>query len=325
MIAKDRILTAGHCISNESYCKNYAFVFDYEVDTSDGNKNSLLDPEDFYTCKQIIHSEDSSNGYDFAIIQTDRPVIGRNPMPIEMNDTIQKDTELMVVGHPLGLPLKLARDGEILRKEKNGFYYGALDTYHANSGSAIYDTSTKKIVGVLVSGDQDFVLDGICMRSKKCSKDSCNGEGFTPSKNVTQFIQYESRPYQKDTFLVSKSLEVTDQMIPDDFSSNTFKFEELQQNGLIDDLELTVKIEHSYPRDLIIAMESSSGQRFTIFNRDKGYSKDKPFELTIKMNTFWQLYRTSANGTWSLIVSDLGRGDEGKIIDASLKWRLIRQ
>jgi V8-like Glu-specific endopeptidase len=96
---------------------------------------------------------------------------------------VQVGDELYIVGHPAGLPTKIA-GGAVVRSVKSTFFKANLDSYGGNSGSAVFNAQTNEIVGILVRGDQDFKYDqaNSCTRSNICENDGCRGEDVT---NIT--------------------------------------------------------------------------------------------------------------------------------------------
>ena len=50
---------------------------------------------------------------DYAVIELDRAVINRKPLPLRKKGFPLLGTELVVVGHPMGLPLKTADGGRV--------------------------------------------------------------------------------------------------------------------------------------------------------------------------------------------------------------------
>ena len=112
------------------------------------------------------------------IIRLEREV---DSEPLELSeDALYVGDELYVIGHPAGLPLKVA-DGARVRQIKDEHFVANLDTYGGNSGSAVFSMETDKVVGLLVRGETDFVWDSEhqCKRSNRCGNFGCSGEDVT--------------------------------------------------------------------------------------------------------------------------------------------------
>lgn len=183
LVAPDVLVTAGHCIRSDFSCKSYAWVFDYAV-TADKAEHTV--PKDsVYRCKSIIKQVlDRSSKDDFAVIKLDRKVTGRAPVAIRTEGKVADYTPLVVIGHPSGLPTKVA-DGAYVRGNTNSVYFVSnLDTYGGNSGSAVFNVDTGIVEGILVRGETDYVRRGGCTVSNKCSDEGCRGEDVTRITNI---------------------------------------------------------------------------------------------------------------------------------------------
>lgn len=177
LVGPDTLVTAGHCVS-ESSCASYNWVFDF---TSDVTK---LDPENIYECKEVIKSVLNDEDQDYAVIKLDRKVKGRKFFRPRTSGSISKGEDIVVIGHPSGLPTKVA-DGASVRDSSNAnFFVTDLDTFGGNSGSVVVNQSTGMAEGILVRGDTDYQVvtysDGSrCRQVNVCAQDGCGGEEVT--------------------------------------------------------------------------------------------------------------------------------------------------
>lgn len=186
LVGKDLILTAGHCIRKNFDCEKTAFVFGFGL-KEEAQQPRFAEEDSVYSCAEILHSEVKGNGSDWAIIRLDREVKGRKILSVEKEVKADKGDSLVVIGHPSGLPTKVA-GGAKVRKSKGTYFVANLDTYGGNSGSAVFNSETKKIVGVLVRGETDFVRRGSCTVSNVCRDSSCRGEDVTHVHQALSFI-----------------------------------------------------------------------------------------------------------------------------------------
>lgn len=165
LIAPNKILTAGHCVVMEAApCEEFVWVFDYKLDSK--LKNPLANAEVAY-CKNIERIKyDPAHMYDYAIIELtkniERPILKPSKNKPKVGD------KLYTIGHPNGLPQKVTDGGYILKLEKNIFglkifqIVHNLDLFKGNSGSPILDESSGDVVGITVSGEDDFNYEGEC-------------------------------------------------------------------------------------------------------------------------------------------------------------------
>jgi V8-like Glu-specific endopeptidase len=186
LVAEDKIVTAGHCIRSEADCMNFKWVFDYRVDFS--NQSTVNVPKtSVYSCKKIIsRSLDNLTKDDYAFIELDRKVLDRQPLKVRKGGKVEKGAPLVVIGHPTGLPTKIA-DGANVRSLQGKFFVANLDTYGGNSGSAVFNVETEEVEGILVRGETDYVLNSSlgCQVSNVCPADGCRGEDVTYIGNVS--------------------------------------------------------------------------------------------------------------------------------------------
>ncbi len=167
LIDKDLILTAGHCYSSAGLdCKGYRWVFDFRATSS--KQSTVTVPESsVYKCKEIVAiKDDRKTNIDYALIRLDRPVEDRAPVRMRMSGTILPQAKLGAIGHPRGVPTKIADSGEILENQVN-YMRSNLDTYTNNSGSGVFNEQTGELEGILISGKTDFVSDSSgCLKSQ---------------------------------------------------------------------------------------------------------------------------------------------------------------
>lgn len=177
LVGPDTLVTAGHCVS-ESSCASYNWVFDF---TNDVTK---FDPENIYECKEIVKSVLTDDNQDYAVIKLDRKVTGRKFFRPRTSGSIAKGEDIVVIGHPSGLPTKIA-DGATVRDSSNAnFFVTDLDTFGGNSGSVVVNQSSGMAEGILVRGDTDYEVvtysDGSrCRQVNICAQDGCGGEEVT--------------------------------------------------------------------------------------------------------------------------------------------------
>lgn len=185
LIGEKTLVTAGHCIQDEADCRGNRWVFDFKVETE--NQGIVKVPaESVYSCAKIItRSLDAVNKNDFAMIELDRPVTDRAPLKIRQEGKPSIGDSLVVIGHPTGLPTKIA-DGAAVRSNKGKFFVANLDTFGGNSGSAVFNTQTLEVEGILVRGENDYVYDGQqgCEVANRCENDECRGEDVTYILNI---------------------------------------------------------------------------------------------------------------------------------------------
>ena len=185
LVAPNILVTAGHCIRSESDCASNKWVFDYKVEHSQ-QRDISVPASSVYSCKRIVErSLDQFSKDDYAVIELDRSVTDRRPLRFRRSGKISTGTAIAVIGHPTGLPTKIA-DGASVRSLNNKFFVANLDTYGGNSGSAVFNARTSEVEGILVRGENDYVYDSVqgCQVSNRCTDTGCRGEDVTYITNI---------------------------------------------------------------------------------------------------------------------------------------------
>ena len=134
--------------------------------------------KDLYSCKRVISRVMSRlwNEPDYAIVELDRPMQGVEPVA-RIQRRLTADEGIFALGYPFGTALKYAH-GQVRKDANVNTYVMAVDTFIGNSGSPVYDDREKKLVGLLSSGESDWVFDNQfgCNVTKVCQSGKCLGE-----------------------------------------------------------------------------------------------------------------------------------------------------
>jgi Trypsin-like peptidase domain len=170
LVAPKIMVTAGHCYTEEKKaCQKNVWVFDYK-----SSQSAEFPNENIYRCKKVLKRTFENAGVDFTIVELDREVTDRKPL----NLSAQRPAEgipLVIMGHPMGLPLKIADGAEVLAI-KDTFFQANLDSFEGNSGSPVFNRGNGEVEGILVRGNPDYVRDGHCKRANRCDDDGQNCE-----------------------------------------------------------------------------------------------------------------------------------------------------
>lgn len=182
LVGPDTLVTAGHCyIMNstaEQSCKSFAWVFDFDMKSPSHDPTRFIPENNIYLCKQVIKAE-LNNRMDFAIIKLDRPVVGRAPLKFRQAGRIHEATPLVVIGHPTGIPTKISIGGRVTRNADMTQFSTTLDTFHGNSGSAVFNATNGLIEGILIQGKNDYIPSNprnknSCVVVNRCENNGIN-------------------------------------------------------------------------------------------------------------------------------------------------------
>lgn len=199
LVDEDILVTAGHCMIKYSQkvkdaqsdsCSSNLWVFGFE-DNSENDKGIKFKKNDVYECESVIEASYTSNA-DFAVVKLKRKTQDKTPVKLSANPlNYEIGSDIFVVGHPTGLPLKVAGGAKIAKNLGSNMFVSNLDTFAGNSGSPIFNYE-KEVVGILVSGETDYYYDreNKCVRPNLCNKvgGECNvtSTGFATGETGTK-------------------------------------------------------------------------------------------------------------------------------------------
>jgi MYXO-CTERM domain-containing protein len=197
LIDNDIVLTAGHCFTaagadaganGPSTCQNTRFVFKYYHEAA--GRLATITAEDVFSCAEIITSVDRMNPdgtrQDYAFVRLNRSAAPRfTPASVaRTNGPTTMGQSVTVIGFGSGIPAKIDSGGTVtdLRAMEGDYFETNLDTFSGNSGSGVFDTATRSMIGILVRGATDYVRadGGMCQVANVCASTpggmGCGGE-----------------------------------------------------------------------------------------------------------------------------------------------------
>jgi|GEM_PF-1637388 len=184
LIDARHLLTAGHCVDEPADCdgsRAWVFGFAYEAP----GRLAPLTSDDVYRCARVLAYRD--DGVDHAIVELDRDVVGHAPASLRvLSGALPIGTPLTLIGHPNGIPMKIAGGGEVLSSERETLR-ASLDAFSGNSGSGVFDEEGR-LVALLDSGADDYVARGACNVVNVLDPASELGEGLTYVRPVIEAL-----------------------------------------------------------------------------------------------------------------------------------------
>ena len=197
LIGPDLVLTAGHCIESEAQCRQTSLLFNYQWT---GGGLGALTEDDVYQCRRVIAQDlvESAEVRDYAVIQLDRPVSGRAPAEVIGHARAARGRHRVRDRVALGIPMKIDDGGRVRdpRPNQGDYFVGTPDSFGGNSGSGIFDLQTRALIGMLISGETDYVSDGSCQRVNVCTEDGCGGENMLyPGMALDDFCAQATDPF----------------------------------------------------------------------------------------------------------------------------------
>ena len=188
LVGTDLIATAGHCFdaNDLSWVR---FVFGFVMQDATTPVTVVNADQVYYGVELVGHA--LSGGLDYSVVRVDRAVTapGALPLQIRREGIIPVGTPVGVIGHPAGLPLKIAfgAQTQVYESGAAGYFVANLDTYGGNSGSPVFDAATGIVEGILVRGAPDYDIVGSCFVSNELP-DADAAEEVSKTTTFMQFI-----------------------------------------------------------------------------------------------------------------------------------------
>lgn len=179
LLTPDLVLTAAHCLEDASSCSEYLYVRHY-VASAEGVWAGFEGAE-VNRCKNTVARlegvQPDGSFIDAALIRLAAPA---SPPSASRNVPVRTDAAragegLLLIGHPLGLPLKVSGGGDVIepRAQQHDYFGAELDSFEGSSGGGVFDLSGA-LLGTVVAGQDDFVFDSAkqCYRTRVAESDA---------------------------------------------------------------------------------------------------------------------------------------------------------
>lgn len=179
LVSSDIFLSAGHCFYSQFDCENKAIIFNV-LESSENNEGYKVNHQQVYSCKKIVKTfSDSIGQVDYSIVQLDRIAEGVKPLKLSVHSTLGRNDSVFMIGHPLGLPQVISSKAVVTQIFQDLFFKATLDSFEGNSGSPVFNSISKEVEGILVSGEDDFQIDdkNSCNKYKTYSRDDVTKSG----------------------------------------------------------------------------------------------------------------------------------------------------
>lgn len=185
LIEPDLVLTAGHCVSSSESCENLVVVSGYQEDRAGDT------PLKGVTCKKIerVVNDLHQRGLDYALVRLSEALTSK--VELKLAETARVKQSLYILGYPLGSYKKIGRGW--LRELQNSpsVYVAEIDQFEGNSGSPVFSAKDHKFIGIVSSGESDFIHDpdSSVPKIRYCRKGECQGEFITPIQKILADIR----------------------------------------------------------------------------------------------------------------------------------------
>jgi S1-C subfamily serine protease len=192
VVKDDVIATAAHCVKMLGTSR---IVFGFRAEKHDDQVryNTLIPDSQVYRAVQVL-AQQQSGGVDYALVKVDRPIVDHPPLRLHTDGDVSVGSFVYVLGHPSGLPLKMADGAVVSQVTPNGYFLSNLDTFGGNSGSPVLNPVSNLVEGILVRGAPDFEQVETCQKAFVCPEEpddtkKCLGESSTLISKVLPALE----------------------------------------------------------------------------------------------------------------------------------------
>jgi S1-C subfamily serine protease len=183
IVGPKRLVTASHVLSGAP--ENYVVIFGFQMINKNGVFRTLISTSNIYYPNKLVHQDSDSDLTVFEVSEELR----RPPLKL-LPKTAQTalNSEIYMIGHPTGMPQKVALNADI-QEVQSHFFYTSLDAFQGNSGSPVFNWRTHEVIGILVSGEIDYIWNGTCNKTSLCRFPYCKGEKVMKISLIHDYLQ----------------------------------------------------------------------------------------------------------------------------------------
>jgi hypothetical protein len=187
LVAPDVIATAGQSLHQEMDPKNLCCVFGFRMQNATAPVLTLNN-SDIYRGKSLLAAQSNPSEPDWALIRLDRPVKGHRIARLQMGGKIADGAPVHVIGHPVGLPVKVASGASVKENDQPAIFTANLAALGGNVGAPVFNSSTHEVAGLLGRGGTVFVSKGTCKVVLVCPATGCAGWDCTRSAQFAALV-----------------------------------------------------------------------------------------------------------------------------------------
>jgi V8-like Glu-specific endopeptidase len=188
LVGPDLIATAGHCVDQATDCASYNVVFGYNNDELDQAPDQVP-ASDVYSCAEIVEWHDNADEGDWALMRLDRSV--RDRVPFNVFGRLPRESDnLAILGHPDGLTLKVAPEGEVVTVSDAPKLRHNVDSFAGNSGSPVVNMADGSISAIHTNRPASHFVartlpgGGTCAEIRVCDEEDGCGGSFSSATRI---------------------------------------------------------------------------------------------------------------------------------------------
>lgn len=146
------IATSAHLLQKYGDLRDLRFVFGFRVGCDGGSATELPASEVYRAVGIVGINYDPDRDIDWMVLKLDRDVEGHAPVRIRRGGRPAAGQAVYAVGHPRGLPAKVADDARVHARGSDACFHADIDSQTHSSGSPVYNAATDVVEGILRGG-----------------------------------------------------------------------------------------------------------------------------------------------------------------------------
>lgn len=328
LIGANIAVTAGHCLDTVANADDLRVVFGYAYHTA-GADPLLIDNGNIYSMRTLHARKNDDHGLDFAVFQLDRAVTDRKPIAIDANTNLSIGSPLTIIGHPAGLPLKIAANGSVRSTTKDGIFLADVDSLKGNSGSAVVSSQSGHLAGILVRGSNlnfDYTYDesAHCQRVSVCNDNdasTCEGEDIISTAAFALYIPKFVPRVDVAATVASHRFNVNTPVSVAPRQSASLKIT-VKDAAAIRSLSLAVQATTEHPSDVVLSLRHPSGKT-VLLERPERWDDANLNVVYGEMNatnpSLRDLYGQPSVGEWTLLIENKNKRGTATVTHAALE------
>lgn len=164
---------------------NYFVVFGFDLLPLTGKARRIFSSDLVFEIDQVLPNSDVNE--DVIFFSLKEPT-NRTPMAMGKSTNLGENNYLYMIGYPSGIPSKLSSRGRPTQNRGRRSFQAEIDAFAGNSGSPVFDAASHELVGMLVSGEYDWEIEGDCYVAKVCEADACLGERIIRIEHLLRLL-----------------------------------------------------------------------------------------------------------------------------------------
>lgn len=188
LVGPDLLLTAAHVIHRVP-CERVRVVFGFHMDNPFAARDPIPAADVLRVVAVVARGEGGPPRADWVLLRLEHAV-DRPFATIDLTEPLAPGRAIYTVGHPMGLPVKLACNARVIAGDDD-IFTANLDVFPACSGSPVFTADTHALAGIVLADpslDHFIPVDG-CYVHATFPDDSSVGNQHLRARHFAAAVQ----------------------------------------------------------------------------------------------------------------------------------------